>query len=964
MSSIEARIRKSDDEARFAALRLLIAVLLSYAVISSPLCLATQQNYVTYYSGKDAIVSMNGPEIIEEAHLDAARFDGFFEDFESARSIFADEWSGSNGWWSSGNCPKEDCLQLNVTDNGRLELKNVKHCAYGERYIFSMFRKLAPPPSDFEIHLPLAASCSNGSANGAPVWISIILYDTQYNRQLEANFLYSSTFTEVRTSLYGYSNITQLGANSLALKIWRHSSTMSFSIDNGTSVVAQGEVFSDPAVIELRFNIDESDTQNCETQDDYLISIDYIRMQAEKGFAVFSDLVAGNWLLLDGGKVNQRFSPLHGGAIFAGSSDLNSDLAGLCDVPHSTYGNFSTSTQLDYFAGNGSFEMLVRESHDDILIDTCNSIKGWSASDYTSGGVTYSGPGTNGYCVYDYVWSSSSSSKILNPWLKKEVDICPSDLSIELKVKYLKAIGNISAVAFNELTLCLTNGSVVSNSTPFNLSDDSIATISYSFKFSQPTPLNSIRMGFVANATNYGAAYFSIYNVNVSWHGDSGLTIMGVPQLDLVRVCPDNQACSETISNGSPIVISPNLIMQPFAGKIEVVDRGYLRPHLNYTSPVDWNDRIEYYNGQFFSSKSSAQLISSYSGSECDTKAGWEFRHALLTGGSAPTFSAYLGSLVMQESFINCAGNPPYLEAYYWFDFPINITGKEILLSVSADANFTFSASKTILSKYSEISVYYLSNGTLFLVNSSAKSLSPSLNGSFLISPGKMIQVDKIVVEVHAYARAVLGSTLISQNDQARVHYLRLNYSSVPPGYEGLRVSGLQADWNLHLGGLSYWPDANGTIIIPINCTSWPEENGFTVFRPTFYFKGPFAEGTRYSLSFEKTFVPGIRGAFFEIRTFSFSYRVEMALSSISFSPDRTGGIYTICFNYTIVNDGRATQAAPAVAYINDNKVELSRMPDGLWGVSFSFIGQSRFVEMEVFDQYGICLKCKVCIRG
>lgn len=963
MFSIEASMRKSRNKSLISRLHILIAVLASYAVISSPLCLATQQNYVTYYSGKNAIVSMSGPEVIEEARLESVRFDGFYEDFESAISIFADEWSSLNGWWASGNCPKEDCLQLNVTENGYLELKNVKHCAYGERYLFSMFRKLAAPPSDFEIRLPLVASASNTSAHGAPLWISLILYDTQYNKQFEASFQYISTFTEVRTSLYGISNTTQLDASSLALKIWRHSSTMFFSTDNGTSVVAEWAALLNPAAIEINFDIDERNTQGCESQDDYLISIDYIRMQAEKGFAVFSDLVAGDWLLLDGGEVKQRSSSLYGGAIFASSSVLSSDLAGFCDIPHSTYGTFLTSTQLNYFAGNGSFEKLILESHDGIYTDSCNSIKGWSAPDYSIDGVIYAGPGTNGYCVYDYAGSSSSSSKILNPWLEKEVDICASDLSIELKVKYLKVIGNITAAFLNELALHLTNGSTVSNSTPFELTDDSTATISYSFQFGQATPLKSIKVGFVANASNYGAAYFSVYNLNISWYGDSGLTIIGIPPHDLVRVCPDDLACSEMVSNGSPIVISPNLIMQPFTGKIEVIDRGYLRPHLNYSSPVDWDDKIEYYNGQFFRSKSNAELINSYSGSECDTKSGWEFRYALPTGGSAPTFSAYLGSLVMQESFINCAGNPPYLEAYYWFDFPVNITGKEINLSVSADANFTFSASKTILSKYSEISVYYLSNGTLFLVNSSARSLNPSLNGSFMISSGRIIQVDKIVVEIHAYAKAVLGSTLISQNDQARVHYLRLNYSAVPPSYRGISISGLQADWNLRLGNTSYWPDVNGTVTIPINCSSWPEENGFTIFRPTFYFKGPFTEGTRYSLSFVKTFVPGIRGAFFEIRTFSFSYRVEMALSSISFSPESIGGIYTICFNYTIINDGRAIQAAPAAAYIDGNKVELTRMSDGLWRVSFSFIGQYRFVEMKVLDQYGICLKCKVCIR-
>jgi len=335
---------------------------------------------------------------------------------------------------------------------------------------------------------------------------------------------------------------------------------------------------------------------------------------------------------------------------------------------------------------------------------------------------------------------------------------------------------------------------------------------------------------FYANTTvayNDGGFFTTVQNSS-----SYGLTVTDVPANDVVKVYVGEVLFKTVVSNGSPVTIPPSEITYPFSGRIEVISRSYTRSLASYAGAIEWNDQLAYSGGALVKSGSNMSLIPRALGSECNDASGWSLTYNLLTGGTPPSLSASGGYVRMDEPYLHYSGT--VMEAYYWLNYPINATGENFTISLWSDACFAFSSSGDIFTQYAEIKLYYVSGGAQHLLAATSQSLTPIMNVTLTnASPSSVITMDKIIVEVHAYARCRRGESLYSYYDWARVNYLRVNYSAVPDGFAGVPVTGLRQGWRVAFGTDAYWANSSGALTIPVRAFTWPSNQCVAVYPPS-----------------------------------------------------------------------------------------------------------------------------------
>jgi len=83
--------------------------------------------------------------------------------------------------------------------------------------------------------------------------------------------------------------------------------------------------------------------------------------------------------------------------------------------------------------------------------------------------------------------------------------------------------------------------------------------------------------------------------------------------------------------------------------------------------------------GNLSRSDTGANMVNLSRASECDNGSGWSYRWNLTTGGTIPAFSSQSGFLMMKQDSLTSKGTLPLIDAYYWFDYPLNLTGNDFL---------------------------------------------------------------------------------------------------------------------------------------------------------------------------------------------------------------------------------------------------------------------------------------------
>jgi len=462
---------------------------------------------------------------------------------------------------------------------------------------------------------------------------------------------------------------------------------------------------------------------------------------------------------------------------------------------------------------------------------------------------------------------------------------------------------------------------------------------------------------FYTNTTityNDDGNFFTVFQNSSSY----GLIVRDVPANDVVNVYVGDALFKTVVSNGSPVTIPPSEITYPFSGRVEVISRPYTRPLASYAGTIEWNDQLAYSGGALVRSGSNTSLIHRALGSECNHASGWSLTYNLLTGGTPPSLSASGGYVRMDEPYLHYSGT--VMEAYYRLNYPINATGENFTVSLWSDACFSFSSTGDIFVQYAEIKLYYVSGGAQHLLAATSQSLTPILNVTLTnVSPSSVITMDKIIVEVHAYARCRRGESLYSSGDWARVDYLRVNYSSVPNGFAGVPITGLQQGWRAVFGTGTYWANSSGALTIPVGASSWPSSKGVAVCPASESYITNFTPGMAYYPLTNKTYEPETDTIYYEVSSEDYSYRVELRLLSAIMVPGKSGATHVLNFTYLVYENGALRERGVPVIYVNGLRAAVTRLSDA-YSTSFSTPGNVQYVNFSLVDCTGIRLACRL----
>ena len=954
-------IKRADGICKIGQLSLAITLV----VLALPIPATCLGSYVTYYSGDDVVLSTFDEYPATSSSLHNLFYSGTGDNFDSNPNIAADLWCLQNNWSWSGYCPKSPgVLELSII-NGSLSWHNWLHNTNGTLYDFSMSKAFGPLGPFFELYVPLqTVRQSNNNMTGAPpLHVCIKLYDLTGTRLFVTNVIYDFRLRNATSSFYGATSTVTLSPTSANLKLWQNATGAYFSCDNGSSIAASGKFFTFPAKVEITFHILEQNALNKKSDYEYSINIDCITMtQKSGGNIAFSGLDAGNWHFVDEtGSLMASSNTGNGGAFtYPTGSNISGALIGLNDRIIYYRGEFFANSTITFIENLGIFHADQSPPKYFTQSDSCSTILGWNASNVYDASAGCFGPIATNTSIYVHAWSNLTSPIMTLPWLEKTFYIYASNLTLNASLKVSRQSGTVISSTLSSISILLANGSSITYIANIEIGNDDFISAHF-FNFGKLEAITGLRFNFMANLSNQGALYFFIDNIELSWAGDSGLTISGVPANDLVSIYEGSVLRKSYNSNGTTFSVSVADMAQKFNGSIEITHRLYMRPIASYLGNMNWNERLEYIDNVLVKSNTNSSLENYNSGSECNSTNGWSFRYNLLTGGSVPSFSAESGSLIMRESRIESNGTIPVLEAYYWFDYPATITGTNITISLKSNATFQFTAGGSPIC-YAEISFYYVSRGMQHLINSSTRSLTPQLNLTCTISPSVITTIDKFIVEVHAYAKALHGANLYSSNDIARIDWLRINYSGVPLDYLGFQIAGLQQGKSAVIGECRYWPNSTGTAVVPLNTSNWPTAINATIFPSTQYYPEHFAPGYLYYPVIKKTHAPWSDTAFFEVCTSTYSYLVELQLISTKLFPSKTGTVCTINFSYRIFDNGIMLEDKALEICINGVKSAVAELLPFQYSTSFLLPSAYDYVLLIASDHNGIMISSKIRI--
>jgi len=921
--------------------------------------LISNSSYFTYYSGENAIISLGkSKNIIKE--LNYINYDNIIEDFSNPPYTYADQWAINNNWSYSGTCPSWwGYLWCGITSNGYLQWHNWFHSIGGAIYDFKIWKEFNTVGREFELYVPISMgrAVSSGIAGAPALYITISLYDSSNTKIFSFTITQDYYIKEIKVSFYNNEIVKTLNTYSIQCKLWQNSTGAYFSYDNGTNIIASGMLYTEPSKIEIRFYIWEYNSIQPYSDYEYWINIDKIILRPLSYDFRISGLSAGNWYLLDnnGNIIKNISSNIHGNEI-SYSNKLDGMLVGLINYTYDYKDKFYANTTIIY--NSGIFSSIQNKPITISIFDPCDSINNWNGLKGQLNSYQYVSFSCSGSLIYEYCGAVNTGFSSWNPWMERNISIYCTSINISFNNRFYKYFGNTFGCYFKGISIRLLNGSYININDNFDISDQQWHIISYNISFNEPQIITSIKFNWYSSGSYYYSFYLYIDNVSITYYGNLGLTIKGIPENDIVNIYQNNSLKKSIISNGSDIIISPIEIPQPFEGHITVISRDYLRPITKYSGAVDWNDILIYSDGILVKSNTNIQLQQAFKGSECNSIDGWKFSYNLVTGGTTPSFSSSDGYVKFYENSLSYYSGPygdeaPRMEAWYYLVYDVNSIGKNFTISLLADGYFHYySASGYVYDSWGEILVYYIQKDNWYLIIQSNKSENPILNITITLFPYNVSNIDKIAIVFHTYGCGPSGYALYSSPQWGRVDYIRINYLKVPDDYSGMKIIGLNSGWRVVIDNYTFWTNSLGEVIIPINITTWPLTTNIIIYPYSEFYRNNFELSKIYYIKTIINYEPTVDTIYYEINTINYNYRVELKIISSKILPMSSSIFYSITFTFkTYENNILLPEVKPKVT-INGIVVDIERISNYTW----KLISPEKAI-INAHDPYsGICL--------
>ncbi len=340
------------SQVRVRALALLAVPVLLQAILLQPV----SSGYVTYYSGDDITVSL-APEDTAEGGLREVVYGNLTEDFASPPYSFAEYWCRANGWAGSGNCPcLPGILTLSVNPRGQLEWHNWLHMIGGAVYNFQMSKEFDPASDCFELYVPISINRPPGPgiAGAPPLKVCLRVSDRAGTVLSSLELLYNGNLL-VTASIYSQNTTLYTSLRSLDLKIWQDQSGARISLDNGTTSIMAGRLYTPPSRIEIGFSIWEHNEVQPYSDGEFSVLIEGVTLLplCTEGARV-QGLTAGAWYLLDSAGNEVEAATLSESGSMAVPS-MTGTLAGMCNYTYAKQGVFSADMTLTYNDRFGTF---------------------------------------------------------------------------------------------------------------------------------------------------------------------------------------------------------------------------------------------------------------------------------------------------------------------------------------------------------------------------------------------------------------------------------------------------------------------------------------------------------------------------------------------------------------------------------------------------------------------------------
>jgi hypothetical protein len=939
-----------------------LGVLLLVALSSPPSVLG---GFITYYSGDDATISVGQCAVETRRFLERTPYVNFEERFSYAQDLPG--WCSINGWAASGDIPSsEGSLSLALSPDGGICWHNWQRLLDGSAADCCLSHPVGPLGSTFELEAELHSSRSSPSAvPGSPaLHVRILLYDAFDSLLFTEELVYSDDFDVALTRQHLSQLTTSINAASVRIRMWQNSSGAFITHDNGSSVHGLGTFATSPSLIELRFHSDEVNDVNGQSDYEYLVFIDRISLRSLAVDTIdFSGLQAGEWhLVSSNGDVLAQATSSHCTSLTVSASDaIEGFLSSIRSYTCSKSGIFLPNSLLAFDMEGGYFTLSEYGPAPFLLGGCTRSSDEWQCPSGKIGRFTYGGPYSTGTAVYATLASDVYVKSNAEPWLQKTVDLWASTLEVNATFGIEMGRGTLTHAQLSSIDLTLGNSSIIAINVQHALSAAAPTPLSLRFDLGEITPIRSVRFNFALEAYNYARISVEISDLIMSWHGYDGMIVKGLPDGGALQVYDGGGLVESLPCDGSDLKVSLSASL-PRECRVEVVYSPSSRPVASYDSPLGWSDRLDLVDGELRRSNTGVGLINLSRASECDNSSGWSYRWNLATGGATPAFSTQAGFLIMRQDGLTGKGSLPTIEAYYWFDYPLNLTGSDFTVAVSADATFNFITNGILLSKYCEISLYAVSDGVSTLLADSPRSLTPQLLATVPFSNPETCTVDKLVVEVHAYARSSLYSILQSYSNIVRIDYLRINSSSMPEGYPNVLVAGLGPGQYVLCGGSKFWANQSGSATVPLEGSSWPSVQSLQVFDSSECYQGPFLPGGAYCPVEARVKSASGNRAFIMMSTPCYSYCEELTLVSISRGIDRSGICLTMELQYRVLDNGTISEPRKIDLYADGSRVNVIRNGFCCYTVHFNVYPNAESIRLAAVTDSGMTIRCTVAL--
>jgi len=561
--------------------------------------------------------------------------------------------------------------------------------------------------------------------------------------------------------------------------------------------------------------------------------------------------------------------------------------------------------------------------------------------------------------VYVSLTSDTYATSHADPWVQKTVDIWANALEINVTFEIEKSRGTVAFAQLSEIDLILSNGSTIALDERLNFSVGTLVTRSFHFNFNETLPIRAVQLNFNIDASNYARLLLEIHDMTMGWFGYDGMIVEGLPDGGTLQVYVGETLVERLPCDGSDLKVALGASL-PLECRLELTQPPPSNPVASYSSTLGWRDRLDLVDGILCRSDTGVEMINVSRASECDNDSGWSYRWNLTTGGTTPAFSTQSGHLVASQVTLASKGTLPTIEAYYWFDYPLDLIANDYAISISADATFHFTTNGILLSKFCEISLYAISNNTVIPLAASERSLNPQLLTSVSLSPSSTTSVEKLVVEVHAYARSSIFSILQSVSNIARIDYLRINCSSMPDGYPNVHVAGLTPGQYVLCDGSRFWSNSSGSAIVPISGGSWSSGHSLQVFNSSECYPCTFIPDGAYCPVEARIKSAFSNKAFISVSAPSYSYCEELMLLSLSRGIDKSGMYVTMDFLYRILDNGTTLEPRMIELYIDGSQVNVVKNSFCSYTVRFNVYPDAAAVRLTAVTESGIMIRSAV----